>query len=112
MMGYQNMNGEYKPGPDTFGDRIIAACLAWQGVATDQDSEMMALVFGSRMQAAGYTEAERAPGQAKKHLARVDRSSFDPPPRRLPVEFEGDRLDTQRVEDNWVFESAEEWLRA
>ena len=112
MMGYQNVNGEYKAGPDTFADRIIAAGLAWMGVATQDDPEMMALVFGSRMTAAGIDAIERAPGQAHRHLVRADRDAFERPPRRLPAEFEDEKGPTQRVEDNWVFELAEGFINA
>ena len=113
MMGYQNFDGVYKPGPDTFGDRIVAAALAWQCVATQDDPEMMALVFGSKVRNAATAAAEAAPGQAQRHLVRADRNAFDQPPRRLPVEFEGERGEVQRVdEDSWIFQSAGEFLSA
>ena len=112
MMGYQNVKGQYKAGPDTFADRIIAAGLAWMGVATQDDPEMMALVFGSRMREAGLSIADMAKGQASRHIVRVDRNAFDPPPRRLPAEFESDQPFVQAVEDSWVFEKAGEFLNA
>lgn len=106
MMGYQNVDGFYEPGPGCFADRIMAASLAWQCVATDQDSELQSLVYGSRFKDAPKPVRAAAYGQAKNALHRAGRDPFEPIPRALPAEFSDEG--TQFIEDdNWIFKGAE-----
>lgn len=104
MMGYQNVDGHYEPGPGSFADRIVAAALSWQCVAADQDTEMMTLVFGSRFHEEPAKARDVAEGQAQKTVTRDDFNPFSTPARQLPAEF-GPESEVQRIEDddNWIY---------
>lgn len=99
LMGYQNKDGSYQPGPDTFADRIIAAALAWQGV--EQTDYGMDKVLGFREEAKAQTSAN----QAKRYLSQVNRSPVEPPPQQLPFEVDEDSA-TQAIDESWIFASA------
>jgi hypothetical protein len=106
MLGYQNYDGKYEPGPDTFADRVIAAALSWQCVTTDQaGDELQTLVWGSAMNAP-QKSAGVAQGQAKRYVVAANRSPHDAVPRGLPMEFDDDAGPNQFVEDNWIFSEA------
>ncbi len=110
MMGYQNYDGFYEPGPGEHGDRIIAAALAWQCVTTEQLGELHDIVFGARFKETPRQERKSAAGQAKKFTDNRERSPFAAPPQALPFEMENEDKPQRIEEPSWIFDGAAKGL--
>lgn len=93
MIGYRIENGQYKRGPDTQADRIIAAALAWQAV--EQTGFGAAQVLGG----AEDLKSRSAHGAAKRAVAASKPGRIIMPKPELPAELAD--LGSQRVIDEW-----------
>lgn len=94
LLGYQKDGDGYNAGPDTFGDRVIAAALAWQAVK--QTTYGLESVMG-------YVSNEEKPqrsagGQAKRFVDKFGKGVWHQVQRQLPSEFE--EMGVQWVEES------------